>query len=122
MITVFKPLGAKLARALSSRERRKRKSAAVRHAKLERALANDALRRATYERDRGRCRVCRRPVRLYTADLLSLAHRHHVIYRSAGGPDTLENSIILCSTCHDAEHRHLIHISGDPSGDLVIEP
>lgn len=121
MITFFKPLGAKLARALSSRARRKRKAAAVRHAKLERALVNDALRRATYERDGGRCRACHRLVRLYTSDLFQLAHRHHVVYRSAGGPDTIENSIILCLTCHDAEHRHQLRISGDPMGALVIE-
>lgn len=48
MITFFKPLGAKLARALSSRARRKRKAAAVRHAKLEAALANTEWQRRVY--------------------------------------------------------------------------
>jgi hypothetical protein len=30
---------------------------------------------------------------------------HHIVPRSQGGPDTLENLILLCHDCHNATHR-----------------
>lgn len=30
---------------------------------------------------------------------------HHIIFRSHGGPDTMENLITLCLHCHAKEHR-----------------
>jgi 5-methylcytosine-specific restriction endonuclease McrA len=44
-----------------------------------------------YIRDGWKCRHCnsRGPL-----------HPHHIIYRSAGGPDELWNVITLCAFCH----------------------
>ena len=30
---------------------------------------------------------------------------HHVIFRSQGGSDTMENMVTLCMECHEKEHR-----------------
>lgn len=42
------------------------------------------------ERDRHRCVICGSPY----------IQHHHVIFRSAGGSDTPENLVCLCSGCH----------------------
>lgn len=51
-----------------------------------------AVRRATLARDGHRCRKCG------AGDDLQAHHKHE---RSLGGPDTLENLITLCGSCHD---------------------
>ena len=48
------------------------------------------------ERDGWKCQACGLRQRL---------HIHHIVFRSHGGEDTLENLIALCSDCHDAVHR-----------------
>ncbi len=53
------------------------------------------LRRAVFDRDDGLCIICRRPA----SDV------HHVIFRSAGGADSLENCVSLCRDCH-AQYAH----------------
>jgi len=119
-VSFFKPMGAKLAKALSTRERQKRKAAAVRHAKLEKARLMDGLRLDAYKRDQGRCRVCQKPLRLYGDSVLDRAQLHHVKYLSAGGEDSIENTVILCAADHDKEHRHVISIDGNPEEVLTI--
>ena len=57
---------------------------------------------AVYRRDSWKCRNCSNRNGL---------DPHHVIFQSAGGPDTLNNLLALCRKCHDAIHR----------GDLVLE-
>ena len=49
---------------------------------------------AVFLRDNFKCRHCgeRR------------LHPHHVIFKSHGGPDTLNNLISLCPSCHAALH------------------
>lgn len=42
------------------------------------------------ERDHHRCVICGSPY----------IQHHHVIFRSAGGSDTPENLVCLCSRCH----------------------
>lgn len=47
------------------------------------------------ERDLWRCRACGK------ADLLEA---HHIVYRSQGGEDTLDNLILLCKLHHMEAH------------------
>jgi 5-methylcytosine-specific restriction endonuclease McrA len=41
---------------------------------------------------------------------VTLMNAHHLIYRSAGGTDDLENLCSTCGVCHEKEHRHEIDI------------
>lgn len=34
-------------------------------------------------------------------------HAHHIIHKSSGGPDTLDNLVTLCNRCHAAKHPHM---------------
>lgn len=63
----------------------------------------EALDREVFERDGWRCRVpwCKRRQQL---------ERHHVVPRSQGGPDTKENSVILCHGCHRDRHDGKLRI------------
>ena len=55
----------------------------------------DILREGVLYRDRHRCRECGSS---YGVEV------HHIIRRSAGGPDSPENLITLCRSCHDSKH------------------
>ena len=46
---------------------------------------------------------------------------HHIIPKSEGGNDTLNNLVLLCHSCHDKIHNHQpIWIHGSPfSGEAV---
>lgn len=55
-----------------------------------------------YVRDSFQCRHCHSRSNLTP---------HHVIYRSSQGPDTLDNLLTLCMTCHEATHRHDLEIT-----------
>ena len=70
-------------------------------------------------RDGGVCRICQS---LTTAfDISRQPHRHHIVYRSHGGLDTLENIILVCALCHDQLHRSgKLILSGD-SDSLVVK-
>ena len=59
-----------------------------------------ALYRKVYERDFG---LCQRPDCLEWVELGTPPH--HIILKSQGGEDTLENLITLCINCHDKVHR-----------------
>ena len=63
------------------------------------------LREAVYERDKWKCRACNR-----TRGGL---HAHHRIYRSHGGPDTMENILTVCHVCHSDIHDGRLWIIGD---------
>ena len=54
------------------------------------------LRLAVAERDGWRCRFCGRTNTGIEA--------HHIIYRSAGGPDAVDNLICLDRQCHNTVH------------------
>lgn len=47
-----------------------------------------------YERDGGLCVLCGRQG----------AHIHHIVFRSQGGTDDMENLVTLCGECHDHAH------------------
>jgi 5-methylcytosine-specific restriction endonuclease McrA len=107
----------KLDRDLAKHARRQSRATDKRRAKADAAKTWQRLCDLVTVRDRGRCRVCHvltheRP----DADPRTRAHRHHVVYRSAGGADTLDNVVLLCGQCHDDEHQHRIDISGNAKG------
>ena len=63
-------------------------------------------------RDGSTCRICH--CNMVAFDLQRQPHHHHIIYRSHGGTDTLENVILICALCHDRVHRSgTIRLSGD---------
>ena len=90
--------------------------------KERRALAAKlkAIRIACFVRDNGRCRACLVPVYLAHENPFLVGHCHHIIYRSAGGKDTLENRIMLCVECHSLEHDSTLLIAGDPNAILTF--
>lgn len=49
------------------------------------------LTRAVYLRDRWKCRYC---------GSRNSLHPHHVIFKSQGGTDTMDNLLTLCASCH----------------------
>ena len=59
------------------------------------------LQLAVLERDNFACQHCHR----YTE-----APPHHIIYRSQGGDDSMENLITLCMYCHRKVHDHKIKL------------
>lgn len=77
------------------------------------AIAEDSLIERTWEavkkfiaeRDEFRCRVCGRSCRYGAPKLAERADPHHIILRSAGGPDESWNLIYLCRGCHDLVHK-----------------
>jgi 5-methylcytosine-specific restriction endonuclease McrA len=92
-----------------------------------RKLAREAQWRDVCEavdrRDGHHCRVCGAWTNPEAVTLLERGHRHHMRYRSAGGPDETWNLATVCAKCHDAEHSGRLQLSGDadhrdPAGRL----
>lgn len=65
-------------------------------------------------RDRFACRVC-------CAHKGDSIHRHHIVFRSAGGPTTTANVCHLCDECHRAVHAHRVKLTGDADGALKVK-
>jgi 5-methylcytosine-specific restriction endonuclease McrA len=66
-------------------------------------MALDKARaRECFERDGWKCRHCRSREGL---------HPHHMIYKSAGGPDDLWNLCTLCYKCHRQHHDGFLTIT-----------
>lgn len=63
-------------------------------------------------RDGKQCRCCDKRSDPDATGLLTRGHRHHLVYRSAGGRDTTTNLVTLCATCHDDEHRSRLWVTG----------
>jgi 5-methylcytosine-specific restriction endonuclease McrA len=85
--------------------------------KAEKAKTVAAQERETWAavdaRDGCCCRVCGTFCSPRAIGTLHAPHRHHLVYRSAGGNTTTANLATLCAKCHDAEHRHELRLSGD---------
>jgi hypothetical protein len=71
-------------------------------------------------RDKHRCRSCSKPAPINGIGVLQKAHRHHIVYRSAGGKDTPENLCTLCARCHFAEHAHQLKVDGNADNALTF--
>lgn len=52
---------------------------------------------ATFHRDGYTCQYCKKKN--------GTLHAHHIIYRSNGGKDTMDNLITLCESCHKKLHN-----------------
>ena len=60
----------------------------------KKALTVKKIRDTIYKRQDGKCLWC-------DAEITSkMAHLHEKVFRSKGGIISLENSIILCASCH----------------------
>jgi 5-methylcytosine-specific restriction endonuclease McrA len=82
--------------------------------RMAQVKANErVVHQAVDARDHYTCRVCGRYCSPRAVTLLERSHRHHLVYRSAGGKDTTANLVTLCATCHDDEHQKRIQLSGD---------
>lgn len=57
--------------------------------------AEKPIRKQLFARADGCCENCGKP-----EDMFGL-HPHEIVFRSAGGKLTMDNSIILCNCCHD---------------------
>jgi 5-methylcytosine-specific restriction endonuclease McrA len=66
-----------------------------------------------YKRDGYKCRHC---------SIREVLSPHHIIYRSAGGGDEMNNILTLCIPCHNAEHDEnlIITILEVLENDLVV--
>jgi RNA-directed DNA polymerase len=53
-----------------------------------------------WKEQEGRCVVCGQPLRIAEED----CHIHHRIWRSRGGPDTIDNLELLHVNCHRQIH------------------
>jgi hypothetical protein len=71
-------------------------------------------------RDGKACRCCDKKSDPDATGLLTRGHRHHLVYRSAGGTDTSDNLVTLCATCHNDEHKNRLRIEGNPDVALVF--
>lgn len=78
------------------------------------------VRVACFNRDKGRCRVCDRRLKLHSRDPFEVQNTHHLRYKSAGGSDAMTNLLSLCIRCHSAEHQHTLSLTGT-AGRLKIK-
>lgn len=78
-----------------------------------------ALSAKVRQRDGNQCRICTcQTTRWGVGDPRFWSECHHIVFRSAGGPDSLENCINTCRRCHAAIHAHEIDLSG--TADTLI--
>lgn len=89
-----------------------------REERKERKAEKLAERRAVYaivdRRDEGQCRACGRRCSTTATASEHRGEHHHVIPRSLGGGDTVENVALICVWCHDERHKKgTLRISGN---------
>lgn len=71
-------------------------------------------------RDERSCRCCDKRTNPDMTGLLR-GHRHHIVYRSAGGRDDTGNVVTLCPKCHDDEHvKRTLQIDGNADVALTF--
>jgi RNA-directed DNA polymerase len=58
-----------------------------------------------WKEQEGLCPVCKQTITEITG-----WHTHHSIWRSLGGPDTLENRVLLHPNCHMQVHTQKVHV------------
>ncbi len=79
-----------------------------------------AVCKAVDARDGKACRCCDKRSDPDATGLLKRGHRHHLVYRSAGGTDTTDNLVTLDARCHSDEHRNKLRIEGNPDERLTF--
>ncbi len=75
---------------------------------------NEQLRKFLRERARGCCEYCLSPVE-YSSDPFSI---EHIIPRSKGGSDEVDNLAFSCQGCNGRKYNHISAI--DPLTDIYI--
>ena len=66
----------------------------------ERHPVDSAVKQATFQRDKFRCRCCGTGGVAFLGTLIY----HHIVPVAAHGPDTVENGLTLCDSCHIQLH------------------
>jgi len=104
----------RLSRDVASWARRVNRAAAKNKAVKASHAAWAKVSKAVKARHGGRCRICRcrTTVAGSGANPNHFGSAHHIVYRSAGGADDLQNLIWLCAECHQKEHAHELDIRG----------
>lgn len=69
---------------------------------------------AVYKRDGWRCRHCR--------SMSDGITPHHIVFRSQGGKDTLDNLLTLCFICHRAVHDHNLELEVESILSVDTDP
>ncbi|MEZ3184857.1 group II intron reverse transcriptase/maturase [Pseudomonas sp. LM13] len=59
-----------------------------------------------FQSQKGLCQLCKQPITRETG-----WHDHHIIYRSQGGRDSLDNRVLLHPICHTQLHIHGLKVS-----------
>jgi RNA-directed DNA polymerase len=59
-----------------------------------------------WKEQNGICPVCDQKITEITG-----WHNHHIIWRSKGGPDTVENRVLLHPTCHAKVHSQGLYVA-----------
>lgn len=70
----------------------------------------DAIQKLVYERDSNLCRSCGWSRDRWTRSDPRILELHHIQEHAAGGANTQENLVVLCSKCHDDVHAGRIEI------------
>ena len=65
---------------------------------------NPVIAKAAKERAGGVCQLCGMPAPFEDKDGNPYLESHHIIWLSAGGEDTVENTVALCPNCHKRMH------------------
>lgn len=66
----------------------------------ERKIIDPAIKQATFQRDKFKCRCCGTGGVAFLGTLVW----HHIVPVAAHGPDTVENGLTLCDSCHIQVH------------------
>lgn len=104
--------------AFKAEEPSRRETKAARRTAAEAAWR--AVCKAVDARDGRQCRCCDKRSDPDATGLLERGHRHHIVYRSAGGSDLPDNLVTLCASCHEDEHRSRLMVEGNPDERLVF--
>lgn len=103
----------KAERRVAKDAKRIERDKAAKRDKLAQALANRALRFDVFTRDKGRCRAFGTSLYFEHPDPTQVGHCHHVVFRSAGGADTLDNLIYVSWAAHAMIHgAHTLEVTG----------
>lgn len=109
----YRPPGSLMKSALHTRVDIAREQKAL-NAKRWRAVC-----KAVDARDKRTCRCCGKATDPNVMGLLR-GHRHHIVYRSAGGQDDSANIVTLCARCHADVHINRMRIEGNANESLVF--
>lgn len=74
---------------------------------------------AVDDRDKGRCQLTGRKADTHSPNPLDRIHHHHIVPRSAGGPDLTWNLASVLREVHELLHAVRVTVRGDADEHLV---